>query len=138
MIAHLQAKANDFGGALQTVESIPDITRQQFPGPSDGFYDAIKPATLAKVGRLQFEAVNRGGAASSFSRATTLSRAIKSADQKIVAQIVIIDELFQCGFQEQARALRAKPSRLQASNPSPCVRAAWRCSARARSRLATW
>jgi beta-lactamase regulating signal transducer with metallopeptidase domain/tetratricopeptide (TPR) repeat protein len=118
-IAHLQAKASDFGSALQTVESIPDITRQQFSGPSDGFYDAIKPATLAKVGRLQFEAVNRGGAESSFSRATTLSRAIKSADQRIVAQIVIIDELFQCGFQEQARALLREALPFASQQPEP-------------------
>ncbi len=74
MIAHLQAKAGDFAGALQTIDSMPDIARRQFPGPSDGFYDAIKPATLAKVGRLEYDAVNRAGALDAFSRATSWSR----------------------------------------------------------------
>jgi beta-lactamase regulating signal transducer with metallopeptidase domain/tetratricopeptide (TPR) repeat protein len=119
MIAHLQAKSGDFGGALQTIDSSPDIAREQFPGPSDGFYDAIKPATLAKVGRLQFEAVNKGGAESTFIRAMTMSRATESADQRIVAQIVIIQELLECGLQEEARALLREAIPFAMQQPEP-------------------
>ena len=36
-IASLQAEAGDFAGARQTADSIPDIKRADFPGPSDGF-----------------------------------------------------------------------------------------------------
>jgi len=118
-IAHLQAKTGDFAGALQSIDSIPNITRRQFPGPSGGFYDAIKPATLAKVGRLQFEAVNKGGAESAFDRATTLSRAIESADQRIVAQIVIVQELFACGLQDKARALLREAIPCASQQPEP-------------------
>jgi beta-lactamase regulating signal transducer with metallopeptidase domain len=119
IIAHLQAKTGDFAGALQIIDSIPDVTRQQFPGPRDGFYESIKPATLAKVGRLQFEATNTGGAKNTFNRATSLSQAIASSDQKIVAQIILIEELLGCGLHEEARALLGEAIPFASQLPEP-------------------
>jgi len=105
MIANLQAKAGDFAGARQTADSIPNIKRKGFPGPSDGFYDAIKPATLAVNARLQAEAGDKAGASEGFRHAISLSRAIETADQKMVAQIVIVQKQIECGENGGARAL---------------------------------
>ena len=65
-LAHLQAKAGDFAGARRTIDSMPSIKRGEFPGPSDGFYDAIKPGVLALIARLQFDAAIRAGRAKDF------------------------------------------------------------------------
>ena len=105
MIAHLQAKAGEFAAARQTADSIPDVKRKDFPGPSDGFYDAIKPATLAILARLQADAGNRAAATEGLNRAVALSRAIEAADQKIVAQIEIARNQLGCGYQAEARRL---------------------------------
>ena len=68
-ISNLQAHAGDFTGARRTAEQIPNIKRSDFPGPSDGFYDAIKPATLAINARLQHEAGDKAGASEGFRQA---------------------------------------------------------------------
>jgi beta-lactamase regulating signal transducer with metallopeptidase domain len=96
-IASLQADASDFTGARQTVDSIPDVKRADFPGPSDGFYDAIKPAILAMIAQHQFEAGDKAGASRCLRQAIALAWAIETADQKIVAQIVIAQKHIECG-----------------------------------------
>ena len=58
-VAHLQARAGDVPGALATARSIPDVKRSDFPGPSDGFYDAVKPVTFALIAGRQAEAGDR-------------------------------------------------------------------------------
>ena len=105
MIAHLQAKAGALAAARQTADSIPDLKRTDFPGPSDGFYDAIKPGTLAILAKLQADAGDRDAATQGLSRALVLSRAIDAADQKIVAQIIIAQNQLACGFRDEARNL---------------------------------
>jgi tetratricopeptide (TPR) repeat protein len=105
MISNLQAKAGDFAGARQTADSIPNIKRRDFPGPSDGLYDAIKPATLAINAGVQAEAGDKAGASEGLRQALALSRAIETPNQKIVAQIVIVQKQIECGDQEAARAL---------------------------------
>ena len=60
-IASLQANAGDFAGARQTADSIPDVKRADFPGPSAGFYDAIKPSILAMISQHQFDAGDKAG-----------------------------------------------------------------------------
>ena len=61
IVAHLQARAGDFAGALATARSIPDLKRSDFPGPSDGFYDAVKPVTFALIAGVQAEAGDQSG-----------------------------------------------------------------------------
>jgi beta-lactamase regulating signal transducer with metallopeptidase domain/tetratricopeptide (TPR) repeat protein len=104
-IAHLQAKADDFVGARQTIDSIPTIKRSEFPGPSDGLYDAIKPGVLALIARLEFDAADKAAASENLRRALALSRAIEAPDQKIVAQIVIARTEIECGGHDNARTL---------------------------------
>ena len=62
MLAHLQAKAGDFAGATATAESIPTIKRYDYPGPSDGYYDALKPGMLAIVAQFEFAAGEKAAA----------------------------------------------------------------------------
>ena len=76
MLAHLQAKAGDFAGAFGTAKSIPTIKREDFPGPSDGFYDAIKPSTLAIIADLQYQSGEKAAGAE-----TTSSHHVVSSDR---------------------------------------------------------
>jgi beta-lactamase regulating signal transducer with metallopeptidase domain/tetratricopeptide (TPR) repeat protein len=119
MLAHLQAKAGDFVGAIGTAESIPTIKRKDFPGPSDGFYDAIKPSTLAIVAQLQFEAGEKAGARKRLLQAVTLSRAIEAADQRVVAQILIIRKQVECDELDAARAFLREAIALTQRQPEP-------------------
>jgi beta-lactamase regulating signal transducer with metallopeptidase domain len=104
-IAHLQAKSGELSAARQTVDAIPEVRRKDFPGLRDGFYDAIKPATLAIVARLQADAGDRAAATEGLNRATALARSIEAADQRIVAQIMIARNQLGCGYQAEARRL---------------------------------
>ena len=81
------------------------MRRKDFPGPTDGYYDAIKPATLAIVARLQSDAGDRVPVTEGLNRAIALSRAIEAADQKIVAQIVIAQNQLDCGYRTEASHL---------------------------------
>jgi len=119
MIANLQVKAGDFAGARQTADSIPNIKRKDFPGPSDGFYDAIKPATLAINAWLQAEAGDKGGASEGLRQAISLSRSVETADQKIVAQIVIVQKQIECGDHSGARALIQEAIPFALKQPEP-------------------
>ena len=118
-LAHLQAKAGDFVEAIRTAESIPTIKRTDFPGPSDGFYDAIKPSTLAIIAQLQFEAGEKTGASERLLQAMTLSHTIEAADQKLVSQIVIIRKQVECYEFEAARALLRDAISLARRQPEP-------------------
>jgi tetratricopeptide (TPR) repeat protein len=118
-IAHLQAKAGDFAGARQTIDSIPDIKRSHFPGPSDGFYDAIKPGILALVARVQSDAGDKAGASDGLRQAVALSRTIEAPVQKIVAQIVIGRTEIECGGRGNARSLVDEVIPLALRQPEP-------------------
>ena len=104
-IASLQANAGDFAGARQTVDSIPDVKRADFPGPSDGFFDAIKPSILAMIAQHQFAAGDKTGASQCLRRAIALAWAIETVEEKIVAQIVITEKHIACGDRGGARDL---------------------------------
>ena len=119
MIAHLQAKAGDFSGARQTVDSIPNIKRRDFPGPSDGFYEAVKPGVLALIARLQFDAGNKASASEGLHQAIALSRAIDAPEQKIVAQIVIVQKQVECGDHDGARTLLSEIIPFALKQPEP-------------------
>ena len=102
-VAHLQARAGDFAGALATARSIPELKRSDFPGPSDGFYDAIKPVTFALIAGAQAEAGDRSAAAATLGEAEALARAVAAEDQKLIAQIVIAQKDVTCGRRDAAR-----------------------------------
>ena len=133
MIAHLQAKAGDFAGARQTADSIPTIKRRDFPGPRDGFYDAIKPGVLALIARLQFDTGDKAGASEGLRQAVAMSHAIEAPGQRIVAQIVIAQTTDRVRRPTTMPELSSmKSSHSPSSSPSHCVRAASRCWRKAR------
>lgn len=103
-VALLQARSGDFAVALATAESIPDLKRADFPGPSDGFYDAVKPATFALIGGIMAETGDKA-AADTLARAEVLSRAVEAEDQKLVAQVVIVQQQAASGRPDAARAV---------------------------------
>jgi beta-lactamase regulating signal transducer with metallopeptidase domain/tetratricopeptide (TPR) repeat protein len=119
LLAHLQAKLGKFADAVRTTESIPAIKRKDFPGPSDGFYDAIKPATPAIVAQLQFEGGEKARGHERLLQAVRLSRAIETADQKIVSQIVIIRKLLGCHDLESAKTMLTESISLARQQPEP-------------------
>jgi tetratricopeptide (TPR) repeat protein len=118
-IAHLQARAGDFPGALGTARSIPELKRSDFPGPSDGFYDAVRPVAFALIAGRQAEAGDRPAAAATLAEAEGLARAIAAEDQKLVAQIVIAQKQAACGRRDAARAVIAEAVPLALSQPEP-------------------
>ncbi len=118
-IANLQAQSGDFTGARRTAEQVPNIKRSDFPGPSDGFYDAIKPATLAINARLQHEAGDKAGASEGFRQAIALSREIVTGDQKLIAQIFITQKQIECGDFQGARLLVQEATAFALKQPEP-------------------
>jgi hypothetical protein len=118
-VAHLQARANDIPGALATARSIPDLKRSDFPEPSDGFYDAVKPAALALVAGVMAEAGDQSGATAALREAEALARAVQAEDQKLIAQIVIAKKYAACGQRAAAQAVvnEAVPLALAQAEP---------------------
>jgi hypothetical protein len=119
IVAHLQARAGDFAGALATARSIPDLKRSDFPGPSDGFYDAVKPVTLALIAGVQFQADSRSDAAATLAEAQSLTRVIADDDQKLIAEIVIAQKEAACGRRDAAKAIVAEATPLAMTQPEP-------------------
>jgi beta-lactamase regulating signal transducer with metallopeptidase domain len=119
VVAHLQARAGDADGALATARSIPDLKRSDFPGPSDGFYDAIKPVTFALIASAQAEAGDRSAAAAALGQAEALARAVAAEDQKLIAQIVIAQKNVTCGRRDVAKAIIAEAIAPAITQPEP-------------------
>ena len=121
-IAHLQAKAGDLPGAVRTAGLIPDVKRGDYPGPSDGFHDSVKPGTLALLARARFVADNNGdptGPDALSREATELTHAIADEGEAIVARLVIARGLAGCGRADGARALLAEAVPLALKQPEP-------------------
>ncbi|WP_406694243.1 M56 family metallopeptidase [Singulisphaera sp. Ch08] len=118
-IALLQARSGDFAVALATAESIPDLKRADYPGPSDGFYDAVKPATFALIGGIMAESGDQSAATDAFARSETLTRAVGAEDQKLIAQIVIVQQQIASGRTDAAKAVihEALPQALAQPEP---------------------
>jgi hypothetical protein len=119
IVAHLQARAGDFPGALTTARSIPNLKRSDFPGPSDGFYDAVKPVTFALIAGVQDEAGDRSGAVATLAEAEALARAVAAEDQKLIARIAIAERNAACGRSDAARAVVADALPLALTQPEP-------------------
>ena len=119
IVAHLQARAGDFEGAMATAESIPDLKRADFPGPSDGFYDAVKPATFALIAGVRAEGGDDAAASSMFDRAEGMARAVEDEDQRLIAQIVIAQHRAEAGQPEEARRVIAEAFPTALDRPEP-------------------
>ena len=95
------------------------MRRSDFPGPSDGFYDAVKPVTFVLIAGMQAEAGNRSAATATLGEAESLARSITSEDQKLIAQIAIAKKGVACGRRDSARAIVAEAIPLALSQPEP-------------------
>ncbi len=118
IVAHLQARAGDFAGALATARSIPELKRSAFPGPSDGFYDAVKPVAFALIAVAQAEAGD-ASAAATFGQAESLTGAISAEDQKLIAQIAIAQMSAAHGRRDRAMLMVAEAFPLALNQPEP-------------------
>ena len=119
IVVHLQARAGDTAGALATARSIPDLKRSDYPGPSDGFYDAVKPVAIALIAGVQAENGDRTVATVTLGEAESLARSIASPDQRLIAQIAIAQKWTACGRPDAAKAVVAEELPLALSQPEP-------------------
>jgi beta-lactamase regulating signal transducer with metallopeptidase domain len=119
IVAHLQARAGDIPGALATARSMPILKRSDFPGPSDGFYDAVKPVTFALIAGAQAEAGEKSAAVATLGEAETLARAVAAEDQKLIALSTIAQNDVTCGRRDAAIALVAEAIPLALAQPDP-------------------
>jgi hypothetical protein len=119
LVAHLQAKAGDFGGSFRTVDTIPNVVRKDFPGRVSGQYDAIKPITLAMIARAQADIGDATGARVTILQALTLARAIETVDQKLIALVVITQKQTECGERELAPAIIDEALSFALTQPEP-------------------
>lgn len=119
IIAHLQARAGDIPGALATARSIPTLRRSDFPGPSDGFYDAVRPVALAMIANVQAAAGDRAGASATLGEAEAIARPIAADDQKLIAMGVIAMQRAELGQADAVRTIvgRCRPLALAQTEP---------------------
>ncbi len=119
IIAHLQARAGDIPAALATARSIPALRRADFPGPSDGFYDAVRPVALAMIANEQAAAGDHAGASATLDVAESTARAIDTDDQKLIAMGVIAMQRAELGQADAVRAIvgRCRPLALAQAEP---------------------
>ncbi len=119
IIAHLQARAGDIPGALATARSIPTLRRSDFPGPSDGFYDAVKPAALAMIASVQTASGDRAGASTTLGEAEAIARPIAADDQKLIVMGMIAMQRAELGQLDTVRAIvgRCRPLALAQAEP---------------------
>ncbi|MDG3004789.1 M56 family metallopeptidase [Paludisphaera mucosa] len=118
-VARLQAMRGDVAEGLATAESISDVRRADDPGPSDGDYDAVKPATFAHIAQARSEAGDRAGADASFTRSAELARGVVAADQQLVAWYVLARRLEATGRRDAARAVVAEAIPKALAQPEP-------------------
>lgn len=133
IVAQLQAQADDLAGALATAESIPELRRTDHPGPADGFYDAVKPATFALIARHRAKAGDEAGADAAFARSAELTKALADDFERIVAGIVLADAYEAAGRRDAARA--ALDAALPPAQAQPEPRRSRLLTAIARSQL---
>ncbi|WP_165250994.1 M56 family metallopeptidase [Paludisphaera soli] len=117
--AHLQARAGDVAGALATVEAIPDIRRVEHPGPNDGFYDSVKPATFALIAWRRSQAGDEAGADAAFARSKELTAAVAHDAERLIAEIVLAQKLEATGRGDEANAMLADALPRALEQPEP-------------------
>jgi hypothetical protein len=119
MLAPFQATSGDFAGALATARSIPDLKPSDYAGPSEGLHAADKSVTFAFIAGVQAKAGNQSDAVAALSEAEVLARALKAADQKLIAQIVIAQKNTACGHPAAASAIINEALPLALAQPEP-------------------
>ncbi|WP_165223037.1 M56 family metallopeptidase [Aquisphaera insulae] len=117
-VAHLQARVGDFAGALATADAIPNLHRADFPGPSDGYYDAIRPAAFALIAAAMNDAGDQAAAASTFAKAEALARGVSDDGQKLIAQIMVAGQEA-ASRRDAALALTAEAIAVALKQPEP-------------------
>ena len=117
--ATLLAKAGQFPAAIEVLNMIPNLSRRDFPGPADGFYDAVKPAAFAMVAVRMAKAGDKAGAAALLDRSAALANAIKPADEKLIARIVLADAYVEAGDNLAALGVVRESIDLAKSRPEP-------------------
>ena len=115
----MQAKAGDFARARKSAEAIPAVHREDFPGPSDGFYDAIRPVAFARIARERAEAGDRSNVEAEFREALDAARAIRDVGDKSVALMVIGRERARLGEEAAALAVLGEVEPLVLTLPEP-------------------
>jgi beta-lactamase regulating signal transducer with metallopeptidase domain/tetratricopeptide (TPR) repeat protein len=108
MIAGMQARAGEVATALTTAASIPALGPKDHRTPADGFYEAIKPGTLAILAGVAASKGDDARALDALRDALALAREIESPGEKIVAQIVIARQMIERGDTEPAHGLLFK------------------------------
>ena len=95
------------------------MKRSDFPGPSDGFYDAVKPVTFALIAGVQAKAGDQSAAVVHARRGGGPRPRLKAEDQKLIAQIVIAQKNAACGRRDAASAVVAEALPLALTQPEP-------------------
>ena len=119
MLAPFQAAAGDFAGALATARSIPELKPSDYSGPSEGLHAADKAVTFAFIAGIQAKAGDQSAAVAALGEAEALARALKPADQKLIAQIVIAQKNAACGRRAAASAIINEALSLALAQPEP-------------------
>jgi tetratricopeptide (TPR) repeat protein len=122
-IAELQAMSGDLAGATATAEAIPEIKKADCFGPP-GFFDAIKPGTLAIIARYHVD--DKIEAKRLLDRAGDLARSITTEDQAIYARLLVAQEMVKVERSDAARDLLRGAEPIAVKQPSLADRAAWR------------
>ncbi len=119
VLAHLTTRAGDVGGALAIARSIPEVHRSDETGTIDGYYEAVKPITLAIIAGDRAEGGDRTGAASTLEEADAIANPIGADDQRLVAQIMIARKWVECGHPDAARAVLTRALPVALVQPEP-------------------
>jgi beta-lactamase regulating signal transducer with metallopeptidase domain/tetratricopeptide (TPR) repeat protein len=118
-IALLLAKAGEHNAALEVAEAVPALSRRDNPGPSDGFYDSVKPATFALVAARMTRAGDRARAAEAFGRSLSLARAIESPGERLIALIVLAEAYADTGNRAATITVVREGTEVAKSVPEP-------------------
>lgn len=89
VVATALAKVGETKAALEAAELIPPIARGEDAGPSDGFYESVRPATFAAVASAIAKGGDRAGAAAVFERAAKLARDVEPPGERLIAMIAL-------------------------------------------------
>lgn len=118
-LARLQAQAGDLDAALATAESTPELRRADHPGPADGFYDAVKPATFALIAAERARTGDRPGADAALARSASTTKAAADDVERAVAGLVLADAYEAAGRRGDAKAALADVHAAAAAQPEP-------------------
>jgi hypothetical protein len=118
-IAELQSQCGDLDGAKETARSLPVLRRSDFPGKKDGYYDSVKPGTLAKVAVTLAKGGDAAGSSELFREAEVMARAIEIEEERMIAQIVLAGSYAQVGDKAKSLTVIREAIPLAKTQPEP-------------------